>query len=839
MKRTLFFTSLSLFGLVLMACGGGDGPSEGDPSHEHQWGNPTYQWSSDYLSCTAQRVCELVASHVEKETVSSVVTDQKSPTETEDGFKEYTATFTNEAFETQVHVEVIYATGHEHTYSDSWSYDETYHWHAANCGHDVIKDKAAHSFQTSHGEDGATVYTCECGYSYEVGGTPKMLEYKDNMSIPFVLNNIFKEVLSNDNFTLERTRTFENVSVPAGAVQNIGEAPNKADLIAAVEDKYKSGEMSEEQYLNALAQIEQMFQQLGQKFNMNVNGTFKAYIKINGRESELGRVFNGEVTAQLSDVLQAYGKESWAAFNEDASTLNRFVDDIRTGFSQSESASNMNSFEIEVPTLDGEKVVILKNELLTISEFYDSDLGQFYYKGESVPNGYLYVAPTGQYFDQLSCLYSAVELYRYFAYDLTASQIRYDETTHSYIRDFWGSGGAATLYQMGDLFPVVIDNDSQLVSMGGYTVKDVGTTVISTSKTVPECAHLHGTTLAWYDKNFHADYCNLCGRRVSRHSHDCDNEHDYCVTCNSFKNPRAFEAYEADYVDQVTGLYGVEINKDTNKKYGSYTAYSTSAMPITGKDGKEYLYFSIAPTNGDAYDYWVVASTHGEGAEDAYLQDNSCVYLDELLVYRQQVNATYLKLSADLVPDEYQNRINPDNYYNVTKEIISSPEVFDTVYTRPQSYHKDITLSSYRILDIQQALAEIPAVYSRVESYTMYYGQLDHTEQYRFLVSTCDRCGELVFACIAAPDTSYLFNMNVVYDFNAHQTDKRVKVEYEWGENYESCTAVLLLGDASSETATVISSEEAVVTNDTENHIITATFTKPEFMTQEYMYYGE
>lgn len=83
------------------------------------------------------------------------------------------------------------------------------------------------------------------------------------------------------------------------------------------------------------------------------------------------------------------------------------------------------------------------------------------------------------------------------------------------------------------------------------------------------------------------------------------------------------------------------------------------------------------------------------------------------------MNATYLKLSADLVPDEYQNRINPDNYYNVTKEVISYPEVFDTVYTRPDTYHKDI---SYRILDIQQAMAEIPAVYSRDETCTMNYG---------------------------------------------------------------------------------------------------------------------
>ena len=35
---------------------------------------------------------------------------------------------------------------HVHTYSASWSNDETYHWHAATCGHNVTSDKAFHEF---------------------------------------------------------------------------------------------------------------------------------------------------------------------------------------------------------------------------------------------------------------------------------------------------------------------------------------------------------------------------------------------------------------------------------------------------------------------------------------------------------------------------------------------------------------------------------------------------------------------------------------------------------------------------------------------------------------------
>ena len=35
---------------------------------------------------------------------------------------------------------------HEHTYSEQWSYDETYHWHAATCGHaNEVSGKAEHT----------------------------------------------------------------------------------------------------------------------------------------------------------------------------------------------------------------------------------------------------------------------------------------------------------------------------------------------------------------------------------------------------------------------------------------------------------------------------------------------------------------------------------------------------------------------------------------------------------------------------------------------------------------------------------------------------------------------
>lgn len=35
---------------------------------------------------------------------------------------------------------------HRHTFSSEWSSNGEYHWHAATCGHDVVSDKAVHSF---------------------------------------------------------------------------------------------------------------------------------------------------------------------------------------------------------------------------------------------------------------------------------------------------------------------------------------------------------------------------------------------------------------------------------------------------------------------------------------------------------------------------------------------------------------------------------------------------------------------------------------------------------------------------------------------------------------------
>ncbi|MCR5623684.1 MAG: right-handed parallel beta-helix repeat-containing protein, partial [Lachnospiraceae bacterium] len=70
------------------------------PALGHNWDTPTYEWSEDLSQVTAERVCLNDSTHIETETVDTVKTET-APTCGEEGKTTYTATFTNEGFETQ------------------------------------------------------------------------------------------------------------------------------------------------------------------------------------------------------------------------------------------------------------------------------------------------------------------------------------------------------------------------------------------------------------------------------------------------------------------------------------------------------------------------------------------------------------------------------------------------------------------------------------------------------------------------------------------------------------------------------------------------------------------
>ena len=75
----------------------------------HDWDEPEYSWAKqdDGWYCTAKRTCKRDASHVEMETVKATYEVTTPATTKKEGVGTYTATFENEAFETQTKTEAI------------------------------------------------------------------------------------------------------------------------------------------------------------------------------------------------------------------------------------------------------------------------------------------------------------------------------------------------------------------------------------------------------------------------------------------------------------------------------------------------------------------------------------------------------------------------------------------------------------------------------------------------------------------------------------------------------------------------------------------------------------
>ncbi len=95
------------------------------PANDHDWAEPTYEWSSDNKTCTAKRICKTDQSHIESETVNSVYSVIKAAACEAKGEGKYVATFTNAAFEKQEKTVEIPATDHD------WA-EPTYEWGSDN-----------------------------------------------------------------------------------------------------------------------------------------------------------------------------------------------------------------------------------------------------------------------------------------------------------------------------------------------------------------------------------------------------------------------------------------------------------------------------------------------------------------------------------------------------------------------------------------------------------------------------------------------------------------------------------------------------------------------------------
>ena len=79
------------------------------PALDHDWDEPEYSWAKkdDGWYCIAKRTCKRDASHVEMETVKATYEVTTPATTKKEGVGTYTATFENEAFETQTKTEAI------------------------------------------------------------------------------------------------------------------------------------------------------------------------------------------------------------------------------------------------------------------------------------------------------------------------------------------------------------------------------------------------------------------------------------------------------------------------------------------------------------------------------------------------------------------------------------------------------------------------------------------------------------------------------------------------------------------------------------------------------------
>ncbi len=66
---------------------------------------------------------------------------------------------------------------HEHTYGESWAYDNENHWHGADCGHNVEKDKALHIDENNDGVCEVCDFGSDHVHTYEDGWTYDSAEH--------------------------------------------------------------------------------------------------------------------------------------------------------------------------------------------------------------------------------------------------------------------------------------------------------------------------------------------------------------------------------------------------------------------------------------------------------------------------------------------------------------------------------------------------------------------------------------------------------------------------------------------------------------------------------------
>ncbi len=167
---------LIVVGIVLAIIFGVKGCNN-SPTHQHVWGVPTYTWTSDYSSCTAERVCTEDASHKESETVDSSYVVVTPATNEDEGLGRYTATFTKSAFTTQT-VDIVLDKLNDYGRTPKLSEDGktlTYGLYPQTNVNDATLVSALNELTTSE-SNGWYLYNNE--YYAKVSATPNNSSYK-------------------------------------------------------------------------------------------------------------------------------------------------------------------------------------------------------------------------------------------------------------------------------------------------------------------------------------------------------------------------------------------------------------------------------------------------------------------------------------------------------------------------------------------------------------------------------------------------------------------------------------------------------------------------------------
>lgn len=83
---------------------------------------------------------------------------------------------------------------HTHIFSDEWTFDDTYHWHSAECAHmSEIQDKMRHIFDS--GAETAATYEAEGYITYSC----TVCDYKMQVETYPVLEHHYSDTLTHDN----------------------------------------------------------------------------------------------------------------------------------------------------------------------------------------------------------------------------------------------------------------------------------------------------------------------------------------------------------------------------------------------------------------------------------------------------------------------------------------------------------------------------------------------------------------------------------------------------------------------------------------------------------------